>query len=74
MIDLAGGVLPRLSARLIKTFGMAELEARKLKYATTGTEALLMGMLTEGTSKAARFLRTKGVTLYAVSHRLGQSD
>ncbi|CAI5479146.1 unnamed protein product [Closterium sp. Yama58-4] len=27
---------------------MAELEARKLKYPTTGTEALLMGMLTEG--------------------------
>ncbi|GAQ86890.1 hypothetical protein KFL_003190010 [Klebsormidium nitens] len=67
-----------LSARLIKTFGMAELEARKLKYATTGTEALLMGMLTEGTSKAARFLRTKGVTLYAVKQEtvklLGKGD
>jgi hypothetical protein len=27
---------------------MAELEARKLKYPQTGTEAFLMGMLTEG--------------------------
>ena len=29
---------------------MAELEARKLKYPTTGTEALLMGILVEGKS------------------------
>lgn len=27
---------------------MSELEARKLKYPTTGTEALLMGVLIEG--------------------------
>jgi hypothetical protein len=27
---------------------MSELEARKLKYPTTGTEALLMGIMTEG--------------------------
>ena len=27
---------------------MGELEARKLKYATTGTEAILMGILIEG--------------------------
>lgn len=27
---------------------MAELEARKLKYPNTGTEALLMGILVEG--------------------------
>lgn len=27
---------------------MGELEARKLKYPTTGTEALLMGILIEG--------------------------
>ena len=27
---------------------MAELEARKLKYATTGTEAHLMDIMTEG--------------------------
>ena len=34
--------------RAIKAFGMAELEARKLKYPKTGTEALLMGILVEG--------------------------
>lgn len=38
----------RWSARAIKSFGMAELEARKLKYPNTGTEALLMGILVEG--------------------------
>lgn len=27
---------------------MGELEARKLKFATTGTEAILMGILVEG--------------------------
>jgi hypothetical protein len=32
----------------VKSFSMSELEARKLKYPTTGTEALLMGIMTEG--------------------------
>ncbi|RWW69498.1 hypothetical protein BHE74_00022915 [Ensete ventricosum] len=36
------------SSMSIRAFGMAELEARKLKYPTTGTEALLMGILVEG--------------------------
>ncbi|KAG6415640.1 hypothetical protein SASPL_123053 [Salvia splendens] len=36
------------SARSIKSFAMGELEARKLKYPNTGTEALLMGILVEG--------------------------
>lgn len=40
----------RWSRRAIKSFAMAELEARKLKYPTTGTEALLMGILIEGIS------------------------
>lgn len=30
---------------------MAELEARKLKYANTGTEALLLGILIEGSDQ-----------------------
>ncbi|KAK3447316.1 hypothetical protein EUGRSUZ_A02874 [Eucalyptus grandis] len=42
--------LPKWSARAIKSFAMAELEARKLKYPNTGTEALLMGILVEGES------------------------
>lgn len=70
--------LPKWSARAIKSFAMGELEARKLKYPNTGTEALLMGILIEGTSIAARFLRANGVTLFKVREEtvklLGKSD
>ncbi|KAK6135267.1 hypothetical protein DH2020_030988 [Rehmannia glutinosa] len=66
------------SARSIKSFAMAELEARKLKYPNTGTEALLMGILVEGTSLAAKFLRENGITLFKVRDEtvnlLGKSD
>ncbi|MCD7460768.1 ATP-dependent Clp protease ATP-binding subunit clpt1, chloroplastic [Datura stramonium] len=69
---------PKWSARAIKAFVMAELEARKLKYPNTGTEALLMGILVEGTSLAAKFLRANGVTLLKVRDEivnlLGRSD
>ncbi|XP_044477718.1 ATP-dependent Clp protease ATP-binding subunit CLPT2, chloroplastic-like [Mangifera indica] len=57
---------PKWSCRAIKSFVMAELEARKLKYPNTGTEALLMGILIEGTSEAAKFLRANRVTLSKV--------
>ncbi|XP_030533103.1 ATP-dependent Clp protease ATP-binding subunit CLPT1, chloroplastic [Rhodamnia argentea] len=70
--------LPKWSARAIKSFAMAELEARKLKYPNTGTEALLMGILVEGTSLAAKFLRANGITLFKVREEtvnlLGKSD
>ncbi|XP_020274647.1 ATP-dependent Clp protease ATP-binding subunit CLPT1, chloroplastic-like [Asparagus officinalis] len=70
--------IPKWSARSIKSFGMGELEARKLKYPTTGTEALLMGILVEGTSEAAKFLRANGITLFKVRDEtvklLGKSD
>ncbi|XP_027110443.1 ATP-dependent Clp protease ATP-binding subunit CLPT1, chloroplastic-like [Coffea eugenioides] len=70
--------LPRWSARAIKSFAMGELEARKLKYPNTGTEALLMGILVEGTSLAAKFLRENGITLFKVREEtvklLGKSD
>lgn len=69
---------PTWSARAIKSFAMAELEARKLKYPKTGTESLLMGILVEGTSLAAKFLREKGITLFKVRDEtvnlLGKSD
>ncbi|KAI3458255.1 hypothetical protein Pfo_014918 [Paulownia fortunei] len=69
---------PKWSARSIKSFAMAELEARKLKYPNTGTEALLMGILVEGTSLAAKFLRENGITLFKVRDEtvklLGKSD
>ncbi|KAF3448427.1 hypothetical protein FNV43_RR09140 [Rhamnella rubrinervis] len=69
---------PQWSRRAIKSFAMAELEARKLKYPTTGTEALIMGILIEGTSLAAKFLRANGVTLLKVREEtiklLGKAD
>lgn len=72
------GKQPKWSARAIQAFVMAELEARKLKYPNTGTEALLMGILVEGTSLAAKFLRENGVTLLKVRDEivklLGRSD
>ncbi|KAK4797225.1 hypothetical protein SAY86_029551 [Trapa natans] len=70
--------VPKWSARAIKSFAMAELEARKLKYPNTGTEALLMGILVEGTSLAAKFLRANGIALFKVREEtvnlLGKSD
>ncbi|KMT15867.1 hypothetical protein BVRB_3g055550 [Beta vulgaris subsp. vulgaris] len=70
--------LPKWSARAIKSFAMGELEARKLKYPNTGTEALLMGILVEGTSQAAKILRANGITLFKVRDEivdlLGKSD
>ncbi|KAL1558892.1 ATP-dependent Clp protease ATP-binding subunit clpt1, chloroplastic [Salvia divinorum] len=66
------------SARSIKSFAMGELEARKLKYPNTGTEALLMGILVEGTSLTAIFLRENGITLFKVRDEIvrliGKSD
>ncbi|KAJ7975578.1 ATP-dependent Clp protease ATP-binding subunit CLPT1, chloroplastic-like [Quillaja saponaria] len=70
--------LPKWSARSIKSFVLGELEARKLKYPNTGTESLLMGILVEGTSIAAKFLRASGITLFKVREEtvelLGKSD
>ncbi|KAL9324220.1 hypothetical protein ACSQ67_009077 [Phaseolus vulgaris] len=69
---------PKWSARAIKSYAMAELEARKIKFPNTGTEALLMGILVEGTSRAAKFLRANGITLFKVREEtlnlLGKSD
>ncbi|KDO65383.1 hypothetical protein CISIN_1g026790mg [Citrus sinensis] len=70
--------IPKWSARAIRSFAMAELEARKLKYPNTGTEAFLMGILVEGTSTTAKFLRANGITLFKVREEtlnlLGKSD
>lgn len=76
--QVSSGKSPKWSARAIKSFAMAELEARKLKFPNTGTEALLMGILVEGTSLAAKFLREIGITLFKVREEtvklLGRSD
>ncbi|CAH2071375.1 unnamed protein product [Thlaspi arvense] len=69
---------PKWSWRGIKSFAMGELEARKLKYPNTGTEALLMGILIEGTSFTSKFLRSNKITLYKVREEtiklLGKAD
>uniref|UniRef100_A0A1J3JCQ0 Clp protease-related protein, chloroplastic n=1 Tax=Noccaea caerulescens TaxID=107243 RepID=A0A1J3JCQ0_NOCCA len=69
---------PKWSWRGIKSFAMGELEARKLKYPNTGTEALLMGILIEGTSFTSKFLRANKITLYKVREEtiklLGKAD
>ncbi|KAJ9549857.1 hypothetical protein OSB04_022400 [Centaurea solstitialis] len=57
---------PNWSLKGIKSFAMGELEARKLKFSTTGTEAILMGILVEGTNRASKFLRADGFTLTKV--------
>ncbi|XP_010529510.1 PREDICTED: ATP-dependent Clp protease ATP-binding subunit CLPT2, chloroplastic [Tarenaya hassleriana] len=70
--------VPKWSWRAIKAFAMAELEARKLRYPTTGTEALLMGILVEGTSFTSKYLRANGIMLLNVREEtvklLGKSD
>ncbi|XP_042447408.1 ATP-dependent Clp protease ATP-binding subunit CLPT2, chloroplastic-like isoform X1 [Zingiber officinale] len=68
----------RWSLSAIKSFALAEVEARRLKYPTAGTEALLMGILVEGTNDASRFLHANGITLFKVREEtvklLGKSD
>ncbi|MFS7941660.1 putative Clp, repeat (R) domain, Clp domain superfamily protein [Helianthus anomalus] len=54
---------PKWSLKGIKSFAMGELEARKLKFSITGTEAILMGILVEGTNRASKLLRANGFTL-----------
>ncbi|XP_024360274.1 ATP-dependent Clp protease ATP-binding subunit CLPT1, chloroplastic isoform X2 [Physcomitrium patens] len=65
-------------SRAVKSFSMSELEARKLRYPNTGTESILLGILTEGTSEAARYLRKNGVTLFGAKEEiiklLGKAD
>ncbi|XP_054824655.1 ATP-dependent Clp protease ATP-binding subunit CLPT2, chloroplastic-like [Prosopis cineraria] len=74
----SGQKVPKWSSKAIKSFAMAELEARKLKYPSTGTESLLMGLLIEGTSLASKFLRANGITLLKVRDEtlklLGKAD
>ncbi|OIT05889.1 atp-dependent clp protease atp-binding subunit clpt1, chloroplastic, partial [Nicotiana attenuata] len=70
--------IPKWSSKAIKSFAMGELEARKLKYTTTGTEALLMGILIEGTNFASKYLRAYNITLFKVREEtikvLGKAD
>ncbi|CAI9771752.1 unnamed protein product [Fraxinus pennsylvanica] len=62
--------MPKWSSKAIKSFAMGELEARKIKSPTTGTEALLMGISIEGTNFASKFLRANGITLLKVREEI----
>lgn len=70
--------VPKWSSKAIKSFAMGELEARKLKYGTTGTEALILGILIEGTNQASKVLRANGITFLKVREEtvklLGKAD
>lgn len=61
-----GQEIPKWSSKAIKSFAMSAIEARKLKFTTTGTEALILGILIEGTNLASKFLRANGITLFKV--------
>lgn len=69
---------PKWSARAMKSIALGGAEARKLKREKTGTETLLMGILVEGTSLAAKVLREYGLTLAIMREEivklLGKSD
>ncbi|WCJ26066.1 ATP-dependent Clp protease ATP-binding subunit CLPT2 chloroplastic [Euphorbia peplus] len=62
--------VPKWSWRAIKAFTMAQLEARKLKREDNGTESLLLGILIEGTSLAAKYLWTNGITVMRVREEI----
>lgn len=60
------GKSPKWSQSAIKSFCIAETVPRKLRWSSFGTEALLMGILMEGTSPTARFLWANGITFSKV--------
>ncbi|XP_057873551.1 ATP-dependent Clp protease ATP-binding subunit CLPT1, chloroplastic-like [Cryptomeria japonica] len=62
----ANGKIPRWSESSIRSFCLGESVARKVRYPSLGTEALLMGILMEGTSPTVKFLRANGFTLSKV--------
>ena len=66
------GVRP-LTARLRKVIGLAAAEARNMNYNFIGTEHLLIAILREGDSKAARMLRNVGVDPDEVSASVSAS-
>ncbi|XP_058778238.1 ATP-dependent Clp protease ATP-binding subunit CLPT2, chloroplastic-like [Vicia villosa] len=61
-----GQETPKWSSKAIKSISMAEVEARKLRFTNTGTEALILGVLVEGTNLANKFLRANGITIFKV--------
>ncbi|XP_057853158.1 ATP-dependent Clp protease ATP-binding subunit CLPT1, chloroplastic isoform X1 [Cryptomeria japonica] len=66
----ANGKIPKWSESSIRSFCLGESVARKVRYPSLGTEALLMGILMEGTSPTVKFLRANGFTLSKVREEM----
>lgn len=58
----------RHTPRIKRVFELAELEAKRLHHTYLGTEHLLLGILREGQSTAARILKARGLTLATARH------
>jgi len=72
------GVLERLSERTGRVLELARAEAGRLGHHHVGTEHLLLGLLAEGSSAAARTLVAAGATLDGargkVAEAVGRND
>jgi hypothetical protein len=66
-------VLERFSDEARTAVGLAHAEARRLGHDHVGTEHLLLGILTEGQSRAARALIAVGVTPSACRQKVAEA-
>lgn len=60
----------RFTQNAIKVLKLAQYEARHLKHNYVGTEHLLLGLLHEGNSIAAKALSSLGIDLYSLRQRV----
>jgi ATP-dependent Clp protease ATP-binding subunit ClpC len=66
-------VFERLSDTAQRVLVLAEDESRRLGHGQIGTEHLLLGILAEGTSSAARALESSGATLDASRNKIEEA-
>jgi ATP-dependent Clp protease ATP-binding subunit ClpA len=66
-------VFERFSNRARRVVGLAREEARRLGHPHIGTEHLLLGLLLDGESRAARTLAVTGVTLETVREKTAEA-
>lgn len=60
----------RFTQSAIKVLKLAQYEAKHLKHRHVGTEHILLGLLHEGTTVAAKALSSIGIDLYTVRQRV----
>ena len=68
-----GRVLERFSSPARRVVALAEKEAQRLGHGHVGTEHLLLGILAEGESSAARALMASGATLEGCRHMIAEA-